>query len=392
MGRSAILARAIASPSRVDAKAIDHIETILQHCQRQEDSLGPQAVLDTVLAQRQLVRTLLTGCPALLRPRLLSVHSNMSSSAGHYFFELNDDASALHYCDQARATAHEAGNTELAVYALCNMSYFSSWYGRAHAGLDFAAAAQSLAGKTDDVAIKIYVDVCSGTAYAVDDQYKECMAAFDRAQAGLPSATGQMSPESPAYWCHEGLVASHQSDCLLRLRKPQETPWLSRRWTTNWRRWDSGPPVSSQLYRQAANPAQGRTRPRCGSRTQRQSCRTALLLSSGATAQAGLGVTAPRLRERVAGCPMSRLSHEPPRGLLLLRAGGAAAATQRHTGLGEHPVHEAVRPSGRLRERPDAGALLVLLLQLRCELVPGNASDPAALLQVGHRETPSFPR
>ncbi|MGH3770258.1 MAG: helix-turn-helix domain-containing protein [Pseudonocardiaceae bacterium] len=216
------LARAIVSPSRVDAQVIDHIETILQHCQRQDDALGPQAVLDTVLAQRQLVRTLLTGCPDLLRPRLLSVHSKMSSSAGHYFFDLDDDASALHYCDQARAAAQEAHNTELAVYALCNMSYFSSWHGKAHAGLDFAAAAQSLAGKTDDVSLKICVADRAGTAYAVDGQYKECMAAFDRAQAGLASGASQISPESPAYWYHEGLVASHQSDCLLRLRKPQE--------------------------------------------------------------------------------------------------------------------------------------------------------------------------
>src|SRR5262249_33228251 len=78
--------RAIAIPSRVDAQVIDHIETMLQHCKRQEDALGPQAVLQTVLAQRQLVDTLLTECPDSLRPRLLSVYSNMSSSVGTYYF------------------------------------------------------------------------------------------------------------------------------------------------------------------------------------------------------------------------------------------------------------------------------------------------------------------
>jgi hypothetical protein len=78
--------------------------------------------------------------------------------------------------------------------------------------------------------------------------------------------------------------------------------------------------------------------------------------------------------------------------LLLLSAGSTAATTQRHTGFREHPVNEAVRPPGRLCERPNAGAFLVLLLQVRCELVPGHAGDPAALLQVGHLETPSFRR
>ncbi|MGH3830004.1 MAG: hypothetical protein ACRDRS_06050 [Pseudonocardiaceae bacterium] len=169
------------------------------------------------------MRTLLTGCPALLRPRLLSVHGRTASSAGHYFFELNDDTSALHYCNQARGTAQEACNTELAVYALCNMSYFSSWRGKAHAGLDFAVAAQSLADKTDDVALKIYFDVCSGTAYAVDDQCKECMAAFDRSRPDFHQPLARCPPNHHI-GATRGLVASHQSDCLLRLRKPPPKP------------------------------------------------------------------------------------------------------------------------------------------------------------------------
>lgn len=216
------LAQAIAVPSRVDAQVIDHIEAMLQRCKRQEDTLGPQAVLETVLAQRQLVRTLLANCPAPLRPRLLSVYSNMSNSVGFYFFDLDDAASAMRYCDQARAAAHEARNTELAIYALCSMSFFACRQGKTHAGLDFAAAAQSLASKTDDVLLQVCVDDHVGTAYAFDGQYKEYLAAFDRAQAGLASSAGQASPESPAYWYHEGLIVSHQSECLLRLGKPQE--------------------------------------------------------------------------------------------------------------------------------------------------------------------------
>jgi Helix-turn-helix domain len=216
------LAQALAAPNRVDAQVIDHIEAILQHCKRQEDTLGPQAVLRTVLAQRYLVDSLLTGCPAPLRPRLLSVYSNMSISVGFYFFELDDTASAMHYCDQARAAAHEAHNTELAIYALCSMSYFDSCHGKAHAGLDFAAAAQSLAGKTDDVLLQVCAADRAAIAYAVDGQYKECMAEFERAQAGLESSADQVSPESPAYWYHEGVIAGHQSEGLLRLGRPQE--------------------------------------------------------------------------------------------------------------------------------------------------------------------------
>jgi DNA-binding XRE family transcriptional regulator/tetratricopeptide (TPR) repeat protein len=216
------LTRAIALPRRVDATVIDHIETMLLHCKRQEDALGPQAVLQTVLAQRQLVDALLTQCPESLRPRLLSVYSSMSSSVGFYCFDLDDPDSAMRYCDQARAAAQEARNTELAVYALCNMSYFASWHGKAHAGIDFAAAAQNLASKTDDVLLRVCTAERAGTACAVDGQYKECMEEFDKALATFESSAGLASPESPAYWYHEGLIASQQSDCLLRLGQPQQ--------------------------------------------------------------------------------------------------------------------------------------------------------------------------
>jgi transcriptional regulator with XRE-family HTH domain len=169
------LTQAVALPSRVDAQVIDHIETMLQHCKRQEDALGPRAVLQTVLAQRQLVYSLLDDCPVALRPRLLSVYSSMSSSVGTYCFDLDDVAGAMHYGDQARAAAQEARNIELAIYALCNMSYFASQHGKVHAGIDFAAAAHSLTGKTDDVLLQVCAAERTASAYGFDGQYTECM-------------------------------------------------------------------------------------------------------------------------------------------------------------------------------------------------------------------------
>ena len=215
------LARAIASPSRVDQQVIDHLAAILQHCKRQNDALGPRAVLNTVIAQRNLVRDLRAECPSALRPNLLSVYSNMSTSIGYYFFDLNDADSAMRYCDQARAAAHEAGNTELSIHALCNMSSFASWQGKAHIGIDLAAAAQSLASKTDDALLRVAVADNAARAYAIDRQYEACMAECERAQDGLILA-GDVSIESPVYWYHEGWLASGKSDCLLRLGKPLE--------------------------------------------------------------------------------------------------------------------------------------------------------------------------
>ncbi|MCA1605902.1 MAG: hypothetical protein LC775_10610, partial [Acidobacteria bacterium] len=223
------LAKVIAAPSRVDEQSIGHIETMLQHCKRQEDSLGPHAVLHTVIAQRELVSSLLDECPVELRPRLLSVYSSMSSSIGTYFFDLEDPASAMHYCDQARAAAQEARSTELGIYALCNMSYFSFWQGKAHAGTDFAVAAQSMAGKTDDVLLQVYAADRAAIAYAIDGQYKECMTEFDRALAGLHRQPVGSFPHSTVYWIDEGFIANTQSYSLLRLGKPAEAAACAER-------------------------------------------------------------------------------------------------------------------------------------------------------------------
>ena len=214
------LSKVIAVPSRVDEQSIDHIETILQDCKRQEDTFGPYAVLYTVIAQREWVDSLLDEYPDELRPRLLSVYSSMSTSIGSYLFDLDDVAGAMHYCEQARAAAQEARNTELAIYTLCTMSFFASWQGKAHAAIDLVAAAQSLSTKTDDPLLRACAATECGMAYAVDGQYKEAMTAFDQASAGLALPAAQRSPESPVYWLHEGLVASHQSDCLIRLGRP----------------------------------------------------------------------------------------------------------------------------------------------------------------------------
>ncbi len=223
------LSKVIAVPSRVDEQSIDHIETILQHCKRQEDTFGPHAVLHTVIAQRELVDSLLDECSDELRPRLLSVYSSMSSSIGIYFMNLEDPTNAMHHCDQAREAAQEAHNTELAIYALCMMSHFASQQAKAHAGIDFAAAAQSLGTKTDDHLLQACTAVEFGVAYAIDGQHKESMTEFDRALTDLTLPAGQRSPESSVYWFHEGLVASHQSDCLIRLGKPTEAAAAAER-------------------------------------------------------------------------------------------------------------------------------------------------------------------
>lgn len=221
------LARAIVLPSRVDEKVIDHLHTMLQHCKRQDDALGSRAVLNTALAQRNLVRGLLVECPADFRSQLLSVYSDMSTSIGYYFFDLNDFDSAWYYCDQARLAAHDASNTELSIYALCEMSDHASWQGKSTVAIDFAAAAQSLARKTEDPLMRVCAAQRTASAYAVDGQHQASLVEFERAQDGLAS-TGQVPAASIGYFLNEGYLARMKSESLLRLGKPQEAAASAR--------------------------------------------------------------------------------------------------------------------------------------------------------------------
>lgn len=216
------LARAIVSPSRVDEKVINHLDAILQYCKRQADTLGPRAALDTVLAQRNLVGDLLSDCPAMLRPRLLSLYSNMSSSVGFHYFDLNDFDRAWRYGDQARAAAHDAHNAELGIHALVSMSYFASWQRKTHTGIDLISAARSLINESEDPLLAVCVAQRAAIAYAIDGQHSACMAELERAQHGIAASVGHASAESPAYFYNEGFLESKKSECLLRLGKSQE--------------------------------------------------------------------------------------------------------------------------------------------------------------------------
>src|SRR5215469_17027128 len=79
-------------------------------------------------------------------------------------------------------------------------------------------------------------------------------------------------------------------------------------------------------------------------------------------------------------CPGSALS---------LTAGRAAAAAQRHPGLGQDPVDEAVGPAGRAGQGPDALPRVVSLLEVSRQLRAVGTRHPGAFLEgLGHEYLP----
>jgi len=221
------LVAAVQTPSRVDAAVIDHLEQVLGHCVRQDDALGPQAVLDTVLAQRHLTAGLLAECPSALRPRLLSVHADQSRVTGWLYYDLNDFDGAATCYEQARTDAHEAPDTALGARVLCQMSQLATWQQRPRVGIDYAVAAQSWAQRTDDLLLRAWAAATVARAYARDGQQSACLAELDTARAGIAAATGQPSVVAGVF--DEGLHASIRGECLLQLHRPADAVQATER-------------------------------------------------------------------------------------------------------------------------------------------------------------------
>jgi transcriptional regulator with XRE-family HTH domain len=217
------LALAVAAPRRVDAQVINNLAAVLAHCKRQEDTLGPCQVLETVMAQHRLVRRLLDGdeCREQLRRPLSLVDSNMASTIGGYLVDMGQPADASRYFADARRAAHDAHNPAYAAYAAANTSFAAFVRADTPTALDTAAAARSLATRTDDYRLKALAEQGAAAAYALDGQHGPCMIACDRAHDFLVNANGS-APQSPAYWLHHGSIDSQRSTFLSLLDRPKE--------------------------------------------------------------------------------------------------------------------------------------------------------------------------
>ncbi|MGH3719577.1 MAG: hypothetical protein ACRDRI_12220 [Pseudonocardiaceae bacterium] len=207
----------------MDARVVNNLTTTLAQCKRQEDTLGPGEVLDTVLAQHQIVRHLLTGgCPDGLRKALTTLDSNMATTIGGYFEDMGHFDAARRYCERGRRAGHDAGNPACAAYAAVATSGVARLRGDTPTALDAATAGRSLAARTDDAQLKALAEARAAGAYALDGQRGPYMAACERSHQFLTSAATAGTPDSLAYWVHEGTLDSSRSEYLVLLGRPQD--------------------------------------------------------------------------------------------------------------------------------------------------------------------------
>jgi hypothetical protein len=219
---------ALAHPRRISQATVSDIEKALYHTMRQEDNLGPQAVLEAVLAQHALTRALLKDGPVgKLHSRLLSLYSNMSRFIGWILFNLNDFDGAGRYYEIARAAAHEADDDLLSSFVLCNWSHLATWCGDPRLGMEHALGALAWASRSGSNLMSAYANDVAARAYASlirrshgDAGKREnvaCRDSLDNIRRGFADA----APEDPGrqllYFYSPGQFLVTEADCLLDL-------------------------------------------------------------------------------------------------------------------------------------------------------------------------------
>ncbi|MEV0297161.1 helix-turn-helix transcriptional regulator [Nocardia sp. NPDC050710] len=211
-GSGGQLARGLTS--KLDAAAIDQIETVLDAVGRQYEAFGPKAVLAVRQSQADLVDALLPDCPAGLLPRLLSVRASLARSLGWMSYDAGDLRLAGHHYELARDAAHEAADSSLTALVLCNMSIAATRGGRPGVGVDHAMAAGYWATRTDDRYLLAYARDMAAEAHAELGQARECRTALDEAREIIDTAAGT---QLPTYVYDPALHAGFAAECLIKL-------------------------------------------------------------------------------------------------------------------------------------------------------------------------------
>ncbi|TYB57559.1 hypothetical protein [Microbispora triticiradicis] len=226
--RLALTAR---SRSRVDTAAVDHVEAILHHVMRQEDSLGPQAVMETVLAQQSLVRRLLqaSAAPGLHR-RLMTLFADISRFMGWLHFNAGDFAGADHYYGQALRAAHEADDDLMSSYILAQRSHLATWTGDPRQGVEHALGAlmwaqrggsDILVAYAQDVGARAYAGVLRRErARAQGKDYGRCRTAMAASRTGLAASCADDPGRRLVYFFEPNLLTLTSALCQLDMLNP----------------------------------------------------------------------------------------------------------------------------------------------------------------------------
>ncbi|MBS2535763.1 hypothetical protein KGQ20_23660 [Catenulispora sp. NF23] len=215
----------VAPPSpagRVDGPMIENTGLIVGGLRQQNAALGPSATVQTGLAVRAMMESVVKDAPSGLTGQAWVVYGDLAHLLGWMMFNMGQDEAARFYYDDARKAAYQADDYELAANILAAQAHLSMSAGDHQTAIDHAQAAEEAAKRSPSRRAKAYAADMTARVYASAGQGARSLAALERERKQMQRidwaepAAERWGFYGPAfYWARE-------SECHLLLGHPVE--------------------------------------------------------------------------------------------------------------------------------------------------------------------------
>ncbi|GAA2038975.1 hypothetical protein GCM10009839_45890 [Catenulispora yoronensis] len=215
--------RAMAAPAgRVDEAMVANTGVIVGGLRQQNAALGPSATVQTGMAMRSMMESVVKDAPNQLTGRAWVVYGDLAHLLGWMMFNMGQDKLAAFYYEDARKAAYQADDYELAANVLAAQAHLSMSAGDHQAAIDHAQAAEEAARRTTSRHARAYTADMTARVYASAGQGARSLAALERERKQMqridwnePAAERWGFYGPSFYWARE-------SECHLLLGHPVE--------------------------------------------------------------------------------------------------------------------------------------------------------------------------
>lgn len=207
---------------RVDPAMVENTGLIVGGLRQQNAALGPSATVQTGLAVRAMMESVVKDAPPGLTSRAWVVYGDLAHLLGWMMFNMGQDDAARFYYDDARKAAYQADDYELASNILAAQAHLSMSGGDHQTAIDHAQAAEEAAKRSSSRHAKAYAADMTARVYASAGQGARSLAALERERRQMqridwtePAAERWGFYGPSFYWARE-------SECHLLLGHPVE--------------------------------------------------------------------------------------------------------------------------------------------------------------------------
>jgi tetratricopeptide (TPR) repeat protein len=206
----------------VDRAVVTNTGLIVGGLRRQNAALGPGTTVQTGMALRAMMESVVKDAPSSVRNEAWVVYGDVAQLIGWMMFNLGEEATARYYYDDARKAAYQAGDFELASNVLAATAHLAMSQGDWPAAIDHAQAAEEAARHSGSTHARGYAADMAARVYAAAGQAGRCQAALDRERRMMAKIDWVDPPAERWGFYGPAFYWARESECALLLDMPVE--------------------------------------------------------------------------------------------------------------------------------------------------------------------------